>query len=182
MIHQGVSPSNRFYCVGLLPPEEVNATAMRLRQSHVAMGEIPAPLAPIIPLQYYAHRPSPPVPGRLPLCSHPIVPGEYLELNPDAHWVIWPVYSGNWFCEMQEALSGTANSCLPAYLFPLKQGIPIGTEKSHNFLEAIAEHRWRALNLVCYGVRFITERRWYLSLYWHQEWQRRLRRAPANSG
>ena len=183
-----LSPLQRFYCVGLLPPQAVDSTARRLRQSHCITGEIPAPLAPMIPIQYFATPPSPPVPGLLPLCLHPIAPGNFLELTPDGRWVIWPVYAGNWFLELNEALAGQTQTGLPSGLFPLGKGIPIGAIETDDTLvkdrleEPIPRHHWRMLNLVCYGISFIPEREWFLSLHWQLQWSRRLKRAPADEG
>ncbi len=183
-----LSPLHRFYCVGLLPPQAVDSTARRLCQSHAMTGEIPAPLAPMIPVQYFAAVPSPPVQGLLPLCLHPVIPGNSLKLTPDGRWVFWPVYAGDWFPALQEALAGKTQKGLPGGLFPLGEGIPIGAIETGGTLvkgrleEPIPKHNWRRLNLVCYGISFIPGRKWFLSLHWQMQWSRRLRRAPANDG
>ncbi len=178
------SPSGELYCTCLLTPQAVNIPVQKLQKEHFILGRIPAPLPPLLPILYSSSLPSPPVPGLLPGCKHPIVLHSSLKLISNAQWIIWPVNAGTWFTTLQKTLFKEFPSNLPDSLFPLLEGIPIAynSQPDNNLpiTQPIETVNWRSLNLACFSIRYNPERLWFLSTYWREEWRRRLPRAPQN--
>lgn len=178
------SPSGELYCTCLLTPQAVNIPVQKLQKEHFILGRIPAPLPPLLPILYSSSLPSPPVPGLLPGCKHPIVLHSSLKLISNAQWIIWPVNAGTWFTTLQKTLFKEFPSNLPDSLFPLLEGVPIAynSQPDNNLpiTQPIETVNWRSLNLACFSIRYNPERLWFLSTYWREEWRRRLPRAPQN--
>lgn len=181
------SPTNRTYLVSVSAPQTVVQAAGNLMDVLKRSGLITSPLPPIIPILESSDMPPVPVPGLLPVCTEPLILGKHLSLDTAGTqdgWVVWPVDSSGWFDSLAETLApvGVSDRESESLIYPLSGGIPLardsnGTSPEVNYrIENVPG--WRALNLVCWSIEYLTERPWYLSAAWYPLWRRRLKRAP----
>ena len=194
------------YLVGLTAPQQQAALVERIRRKEGKRGRIPDPFPPMIPIFESPDPVSPPVPGLLPPCTSPLIPGKLPMIEESSGVSFLPVESEGWLDHLSKALAKTAalhtgveektlfiNGFpeLPSLrlepLYPPFRGVPLSFPSAVNafkereaadFEASEPPSGWRVLFLECFRVDYIIGRPWFLSAAWSSQWCRRLRRAP----
>jgi len=176
--------------ISITAPQSVAGLCTGLQDLFRCSGMTDSPLPPGIPVLQTEMYPGPPVPGHLPVCDSPLVMADNLITAGD--WISWPVESSGWLEKLTEELVEHAGKKSvdrrQEGIFPPHAGIPLARsgrkdripDPASTGVSRILRNNpgWRALNLVCWNVEYLTSRPWYQSAAWYPIWRRRLRRAP----
>jgi hypothetical protein len=193
MVSTKQSPTNQTYLISITAPHAVEFTTSRITDVLERHGLTSTPLPAMIPVLETSNLPPPPVPGLLPGCFETLKPGTRMEIESEADWLLWPVDSGVWLEELAVALNfqEEPDTGLISQNYPMRRGIPLARMNENGMDIALVSAEvnsilekppgWRALNLVCWSVEYVTGRPWQLSAAWYPLWRRRLKRAPKST-